>query len=114
MDDDMLLADMELSITSVQGGMQETSMGGHTRYNNSPSPDSPSQLDDDGTLAREVDANLDSDRKAIVSILRNKNRTPIVRDSYHDETPLSPSPNNGSSLRQDRPPMEQRECCILL
>lgn len=136
------MADLELSITSggpplspggipsqspgsdplSSPGIQETSLTltKSPRHSNasstslSPPPISPTQLED-GMLERDIDKNLQEDRKAIVSILRNKNKTPVKRESLlkiDENGPLSPS--DGSSLRRNRPPGTRRECCIVL
>ena len=138
MDDEILLDDLELSVTSgtaaSAGEVRETTLGGEEdekKTRSSPKarsplnscssplpPHSPENLEE-GMLEREIDKALNAEKKDIVSILRNKKPTPVKLDTLQKNSENSytefQSPGSSGSLRRNRPPGgAPRECCIVL
>ena len=135
LDDDMILADMDDSIATKMsshahsGGpgpapeVIETSLTHESLAKRSSAPHVPTyhkqhSMNEDGTLSKEIDDALDDreGRKKIVSILKNKNPTPVKRDTLLMEpAPLSPRDGRTKgSLRESRPSPSGPECCTVL
>ena len=134
--DDDILADMNESITtnmslearssgpSPAPGVNETSLNHESLAKKSSAPPhvpsyyKQNSATEDGTLSKEVDDALDDreGRKKIVSILKNRNPTPVKRDTLlMEEAPLSPRDGRKKgSLRETRESPTGPECCIVL
>lgn len=144
MDDEILLDDFELSLTSGTAAasaneVKETILGeggGEEEEDvkkNRSSPKSRSPLDsvssplpphtpeqlEEGMLERELDKALNPEKKDIVSILRNKKPTPVKLDTLQKNSENSytefETAGSSGSLRRNRPPGgAPRECCVVL
>ena len=136
LDDDMILADMDDSITTKMssharsGGpgpapeVRETSLTHNSLAKTSSVPPhipfnhKQDSMTEDGTLSKEIDDALDDKegRKKIVSILKNRNPTPVKKDTLSMEpAPLSPRDGRKKgSLQESQPSPSGPECCIVL
>ena len=110
MEDDLMLVDIDLSL-GVPSPVTTAPPKKPIDNNEDVEPARHSvSSNDDGTLdtMKEVESNLDRKEK-VVSILKNKNPTPVKRHSLEQE-----QTGDGGSLRRNRPANYNRECCFIL
>lgn len=120
-DDELILADIELSLNSAGAGSPPSSSTPVKKDSKFPFDADEGSLPprhletsiEDGMLEREVESQL-NERKEVVSILKNKNPTPVKKDSLlrlEEEV----EPGEGSHNRRNGQPSNfNKDCCIIL